>query len=210
MNASTQLQRRRFLLGGAALVGAGLVGGWARWAAAGTMGEDAPEAAGQVTNPATGTAAGRVTIVAFNDHGKRLGKRTVEAVVKTAAQWQAELSSAQYHILRDHGTERAFSGKYVNKPAQPGFYRCLGCGNALYDATTQFHSGTGWPSFWQPIAAINVTEHGDSSYGMVRTEIRCTLCDGHLGHKFHDGPPPTGLRYCMDSRALRFVATGTA
>ncbi|TAN03320.1 MAG: peptide-methionine (R)-S-oxide reductase [Rhodanobacteraceae bacterium] len=198
MSPSINVQRRRLLLGGATLAGAGALLGWTQWVPARALAVEAPE------------PAGPVTLVVFDDHGRRLGQRTQARVIKTTAQWQAALTPAQYYILREQGTEPAFSGKYVNKPKQPGFYRCQGCGNALYDAATQFHSGTGWPSFWQPIAAINVTEHIDSRYGMTRTEIHCTLCDGHLGHKFHDGPPPTDLRYCMDSLALRFVPTDAA
>lgn len=198
MSQSPNLQRRQFLLGGAALVATGAVVGWARWMPA----RAAPREDPQPTGP--------VTIVAFDDDGRRLGKRTIPRVVKTPAEWRATLTPAQYFILREHGTERPFSGKYVNKPTRPGFYSCHGCANALYSAATQFHSGTGWPSFWQPIAAINVTEHVDRSFFMTRTEIRCAVCNGHLGHKFHDGPPPTGLRYCMDSRALLFVPTSAA
>lgn len=199
MQSSVNGQRRRLLLGAAMLAGTGAVVGLARtWAAA------SPDSK-------TPRAAGLVTIVAFDAHGKRLGKRTLAQVVKSAAQWQAALSPMQYHVLRESGTERAFTGQYVDKPDQAGIYRCRGCGNALYDAATQFHSGTGWPSFWQPIAAINITEHVDLTFGMTRTGIRCTLCDGHLGHKFHDGPEPTGLRYCMNSVALAFAphAVGT-
>ncbi|MGH8146033.1 MAG: peptide-methionine (R)-S-oxide reductase MsrB [Rhodanobacteraceae bacterium] len=198
MTETTNLQRRRFLLGGATLAGVGALVGWARWVPTGAVAAETPE------------PASPVNIVAFDDHGVRLGRRTLARVIKTPAQWRAALTPAQYYILREQGTEPAFSGKYVDPPEQAGLYRCQGCGNVLYDAATQFHSGTGWPSFWQPIAAINVTERIDSSYGMTRTEIRCTLCDGHLGHKFHDGPPPTGLRYCMDSLALRFVPTSAA
>src|SRR5699024_746565 len=112
-------------------------------------------AAGQ----AAAQPSGPVTIVAFDEHGRRLGLRTVEPVIKTAAEWRAELTPAQYYILRERGTERPFSGKYVDKPEQAAIYRCQGCDNALYDSATQFHSGTGWPSFYQPIAEENVTEH---------------------------------------------------
>lgn len=198
MQSSTNVQRRRLLLGGAALAGTGLLAGLARRLPAGsTRDDEAPP--------------GPVTIVVFDASGQRLGRRTVARVVKSAADWRAALTPAQFHILRESGTERAFTGQYVDKPEQAGIYRCRACGNALYDAATQFHSGTGWPSFWQPIAAINITEHVDRTFGMTRTGIRCTLCDGHLGHKFHDGPEPTGLRYCMNSVALAFAphAVGT-
>lgn len=198
MNGKTNVTRRRFLSGGVAVAGVGLVAGLTRWIPVATAG----------TAPAQ--PGGRVTIVVFDDQGRRLGKRTVEPIIKTPAEWQAELTPAQYHILREQGTESPFSGKYVNKPERPGIYRCRGCDNALFDSATQFHSGTGWPSFYQPIAIENVTEHSDHSFGMTRTEIACTRCGGHLGHKFHDGPPPTGLRYCMDSLALRLVSIDKA
>ncbi|HET7314838.1 peptide-methionine (R)-S-oxide reductase MsrB [Salinisphaera sp.] len=198
MNEHIDHPRRRFLVGGLAVAGTGLIAGLVR----GLPARAADEAPARPSGP--------VTIVAFDNHGKRLGERTVKRVVKTPAQWKAQLTPAQYHILREHGTESPFSGKYVDKPKQAGIYRCQGCGTALYDSATQFHSGTGWPSFYQPIAAENVTEHTDRSFGMTRTEIACTRCAGHLGHKFHDGPEPTGLRYCMDSVALSFVPTGAA
>ncbi|WP_423821492.1 peptide-methionine (R)-S-oxide reductase MsrB [Salinisphaera sp. SPP-AMP-43] len=193
MGESINPARRRLLFGGAALVGAGLLGGLTRWlpARAGSRGASAP--------------SGPVTIVAFDDQGRRLGRRTVDPVVKSAAEWQSQLTAEQYHVLREQGTERAFSGQYYEPPKRHGIYRCRGCDNALYDSAAQFHSGTGWPSFYQPIAAENVTEHVDRSLGMARTEIACTRCGGHLGHKFNDGPRPTGLRYCMDSVAMRFV-----
>ncbi len=197
--------RRRFLLGGAFAAGAigvagvlGLKNGaWARPASAG----------GAARTPAD---HGPVRIVLYDDDGQCLGAKWVPRIIKTPAEWKAQLSKASYRITRESGTQEPFSERYVNKPDEPGFYRCICCGNALYDAATQFHSGTGWPSFWQPIAAGNVTEHSDHSFNMMRTEIACTRCNAHLGHKFHDGPPPTGLRYCMDSVALRFIATGMA
>ncbi|WP_353249977.1 peptide-methionine (R)-S-oxide reductase MsrB [Salinisphaera sp. T31B1] len=147
-----------------------------------------------------------VRLVVFDENGQRIGERRLAKVVKSDAAWREQLSDAAYRVTRQAGTERAYSGDY-EKPEQPGIYRCICCDTALYDAATQFHSGTGWPSFWQPIAPENVAEHTDTSFGMRRTEIVCRRCDAHLGHVFHDGPRPTGLRYCMNAVAMRFVAT---
>jgi peptide-methionine (R)-S-oxide reductase len=115
------------------------------------------------------------------------------------------LSPLAYEVTRAQGTEHPFSQPGYDKHA-PGLYRCVCCDNALFDASTKFDSGTGWPSFWQPIAAENVHEISDRTLGMTRTEVQCALCDAHLGHVFDDGPKPTGLRYCMNTVALRFIA----
>ncbi|WP_414077668.1 peptide-methionine (R)-S-oxide reductase MsrB, partial [Staphylococcus aureus] len=115
------------------------------------------------------------------------------------------LSPPAFEVMRRDGTERAFSGPH-ERPARPGIFRCVACATALYDAATEFDSGTGWPSFWQPIAKRNVIQIRDDSLGMERIAISCAGCDSHLGHVFDDGPPQTGLRYCMNSVALRFVA----
>lgn len=149
--------------------------------------------------------AKRVRIVFFDNSGQRLDERLVPKVVKTQAEWQQLLAPLSYQVTRENGTERAFSGHHL-KPDRPGIYRCICCATALYDAATQFHSGTGWPSFWQPIAQANVRERVDTSLWMRRTEIECTRCNAHLGHVFNDGPPPTGLRYCMNAVAMNFAA----
>ena len=119
------------------------------------------------------------------------------------AEWRAQLTPEQYHVVRQKGTERAFSGKY-NKHKEKGVYHCVACGNELFSSGTKFNSGTGWPSFYAPISADKVTEVRDVSHGMVRTEVVCSRCGGHLGHVFDDGPKPTGLRYCLNSVALDF------
>ncbi len=145
-----------------------------------------------------------VTVVLFSDAGERLKKVTIEKVVKTDAEWRKQLDSNAFDITRRADTEIAFTGKYWNLHDK-GIYRCICCDNALFDSATKFESGTGWPSFWQPIAKENVHQSADSSLGMDRIAVSCTECDAHLGHVFDDGPRPTGLRYCMNSASLRFV-----
>jgi len=145
----------------------------------------------------------KVTIMQFSDDGKPLGRVTL-AKVRKDAEWKKRLSPLAYEVTREQGTERAFSQPGYDRH-EPGLYRCVCCDNALFDAATKYDSGTGWPSFWQPIAAENVREISDHMFGMTRTEVRCTLCEAHLGHVFDDGPKPTGLRYCMNTVALRFV-----
>jgi peptide-methionine (R)-S-oxide reductase len=155
--------------------------------------------------PSTPAGNGAVSIENFMADGKSAGVVQLPKVIKTDAEWRAQLSAEAYDVTRREGTERAFSGEYAESRGN-GLYRCICCDTALYDSKTKFDSGTGWPSFWQPISGLNIVKSSDSSWGMQRDAISCRRCDAHLGHVFDDGPRPTGLRYCMNSVALRFVA----
>ena len=185
------LSRRAFLV-----TSAGVCGAVAIWSLdkAGV----ASAASGKPTTP------GIVTIVQFGADGKKMGKVQVPKLVKSDAEWQKQLSALQYQVARQAGTERAFTGDTLNVHDR-GLFRCICCDTALFSSDTKFESGTGWPSFWQPIARENVIEITDRTLGMERTAVSCKQCDAHLGHVFDDGPQPTGLRYCMNSAAMHFV-----
>ena len=133
----------------------------------------------------------------------------MQKIIKTETEWQNQLTSEQYQVCRQKGTERAFTGEY-NSSKEPGTYSCVCCNNPLFDSKTKFESGTGWPSFFAPVNDQAVIEEEDVSFLMRRTEVVCAKCDAHLGHVFTDGPPPTGLRYCMNSASLLLHSSNVA
>jgi methionine-R-sulfoxide reductase len=143
----------------------------------------------------------------FNRQGQLIGPLEMARIVKTDTQWRDQLTPEQFQIARGKGTERPFCGTLLDNKRE-GVYSCVCCGLPLFASGAKFNSGTGWPSFFQPVANENVVTHEDRSYGMIRTEILCARCDAHLGHVFDDGPAPTGLRFCVNSESLAFTDEG--